>query len=76
MGGQHIHYRMAQMAAAEADAAVLALGVWRAQQALALAARRPCGCPHPASEHDRDEGCLYGWGEPPAVGCMCDGTPA
>jgi hypothetical protein len=37
-----------------------------------------CVCGHPRSDHNEDDpiesdGCLNGWGKPPAVGCMCRG---
>lgn len=75
MGGQHIHYRVAQAQIAEANAAILERAAARRR---AEARRKPCTCDHPADEHDGEDGCLYGWGIPPydTTGCFCEGTPA
>lgn len=72
MGGQNYNHRMARAAQAQADDLVLAQAAlrWSAERA------QPCTCSHPASDHDPDDGCLHGWGEPPAVGCMCAGMRA
>jgi hypothetical protein len=71
--GTNYNERMRQVAQAEATDRLLA----HVASSLAMAAcaphTKPCPCGHSWDEHDSDEGCLHGWGEPGMItGCFCE----
>jgi hypothetical protein len=71
--GTNYNERLRQAARAEATDSLLREAGRSLAQAASAAHAQPCPCGHPWDEHDGDEGCLHGWGDPDMLtGCFCE----